>query len=48
MTSLYGQSLTINIFLLDVNFDKSSIGLHFSPIYYIVKKISEDPKSIAM
>ena len=37
-----------NIFLLDVNFDKSTIGLHFLLIFSILTKFLEDQKLIAM
>ena len=40
-----GQSLvttSLNIFLLDLTFDKLTIGLHFFLISFILAKFSED------
>ena len=39
---------THNIFLLDVNFDKFIIELHFIYISFILAKFLEDPRLIAM
>ena len=35
-----------NIFLLDVNFEKSTVKIHFLRIFSMFPKFSEDQKSI--
>ena len=40
--------LYLIFFLLNVNFDKFTIGLHFLLMSYMFAKFSEDKKSIAM
>ena len=35
-----------NIFLLDVNFDKSTVKIHFLRIFSMFAKFSKDQKSI--
>jgi len=37
-----------NIILLDINFDKFTIGLHILFISFILAKIPQDQRSIAM
>ena len=49
----YGQSLAIKLvaqyfFLLEINFDKSTIGLHFLSMSFMLAKFLENSKSIAM
>ena len=39
---------SFNTFLLDVNFDKSTIRLHFLLIFSMLAKFLEDQKLIAM
>ena len=48
-TLLLSKATTLfNIFLLDVNFDKSMIGLYFLLISSILAKFSKDQRSIAI
>ena len=35
-----------NIFLLDVNFDKFTVNIHFLHIFFLFAKFSEDQKLI--
>ena len=39
---------SFNIFLLNVNFDKSTIILHFLLTFFILAKFQENQKSITM
>ena len=39
---------SLNIFLLNVNFDKSTVELHFLLIFFMHAKFSEDQKSTAV
>ena len=43
----FGYDL-LNIFLLDMNFDKSTVELHFLFISSMLAKFQKDQKSIAM
>ena len=38
----------LNIFLLDMNFDKSTIGLTFLPIFSMLVKFQENQRLIVM
>ena len=43
MTKLYPEATTLlNIFLLEMNFDKSTIGLHFLLIYFMLANFLEN------
>ena len=51
ITFFIGQSLTttlFNIFLLDVNFEKSTIGQPFLLIFFILAKFLENQRLIVM